>query len=494
MFKRNFSKLLMLFVLTAVLSSCSKNNQETSSKSDKSETEKISNTNYVESDEDLFTVDYKEFYDQLAPHGEWIEVTGNDVGIDVKRTASVEGTPRKVSFADFFGVNSVYAAESGINSFFVWKPAADLSLGLNTGTDGTNAGITAGSGGTTPSVGITTGTGLSVAPATSYVPFTNGQWVNSDAGWNFKAPTDYEETTSHYGRWNYSPTLGWVWLPGRVYSPAWVDWKEDDNNIAWAPLPPSTYFVNNTIPTPVISENNYIIVDKKYFAEPEVYKYMYKENKNKIMIKEMRRSDGVVVRNNIVYNVGPDINVIRKITNLPLEPVKIQYVSNVKDVKYTSTGYSVFTPQFVKYKGKPTSGGFFVKPGKYIEYKEVKSQKNDNKNEEMKSEGKKNDDENKSKGEVKGEKNKKFGDDGDMKNGNKGNKDKEEKGNPHKEKPIKEKDHEKEKQDKEKQDKEKPKKEKNDKGHDKEKKNEGKDKEHGKDHDKDKGDGKGKNK
>lgn len=465
MLQRNFSIIIILLVLTTVFSSCSKQDVGTSKSSD-IPTEKISTTDFSESDEDLFTVDYKEFYEQLAPHGEWIEVTGKDVGLDIKRTASIEGEPRKVSFADFFGVNNVYAADVSTNSFFVWQPASRLSLGLTTGTAGTNAAITTGTAGT-PTIGVTTATGLSVTPATTYVPFTNGQWVNSDAGWNFKAPTDYEETTSHYGRWNYSPALGWVWLPGRVYSPAWVDWKEDENNIAWAPLPPSSYLVNNAITVPVISDDNYIVVEKKDFVQPEIYKYMYKENKNKIMIKEMRRSDGVIVRNNITYNVGPDITMIRKITNMPLEPVKIQYVSNIKDVKYTSAGYSVFAPQFVKFKGKPTNNGFFVKPGKYIEYKEVKTPNNESKNEEMRSDGKKNDEKNKDKEEVKGNKesNKKFDDDGEKKNGKKN---KEEKEKPNKEKPKKE------------------------KGNNKEKKNDdyGKDKNNGKD----KGDGKGKNK
>lgn len=461
MFKRNFNNFIMLLALTVLFSSCSKKDVDTSKSSDVP-TEKISATDFKESDEDLFTVDYKEFYDQLAPHGEWIEVTGKDVGVDVKRTASTEDAPRKVSFADFFGVNTAYASDVSANSFFVWQPAAGLSLRLTTGT----AGITAGTTGT-PTVGITTATGLSVTPATTYVPFTNGQWVNTEAGWSFKAPTEYEETTSHYGRWNYSPTLGWVWLPGRVYSPAWVDWKEDDNNIAWAPLPPSTYIVNNMVPMPVIPEDNYIVVEKKHFVQPEIYKYMYKENKNKIMIKEMRRSDGVMVKNNIIYNVGPDITMIRKITNLPLEPVKIQYVSNIKDVKYTSAGYSVFTPQFVKFKGKPSNNGFFVKPGKYIEYKEVKAPKNGSKNEEMKSDGKKNDEGNN--GNNGKDEKKKAADDKDMKYG-KDKKYKEDKEKPKKEKQIeKQKEH----------DKEKPKKEKDDK----EKKN-----------GKDKDDGKGKNK
>ncbi len=485
MFKNNLVKTVLFFALFIMFSSCSKTNNETSKNADNQGTEKISSTNFNESDEDLFTIDYKEFYDQLAPHGQWIEVTGDDVGINVKRTASIESEPKRISFADYFGVSNVEAADINMNSFFVWQPAPDLNLGLTTGTAGT--GLTTPG---TPAVGITTGSGLvAVAPATSYVPYTNGQWVNTDAGWNFKAPTDYEETTSHYGRWNYSPSLGWTWMPGRVWSPAWVDWKEDDNNIAWAPLPPSTYIVNNNIINPVISDDNYIIVEKKNFVQPEVYKYMYKENRNIIMIKEMRRREGVIVRNNVVYNMGPDITLIRQVTNLPLEPVKIQWVTNRGDVKINSAGYTVYNPEFIKFEDKPSEKSneriYFSKPEKFSGFKETKSKKEEVKNEEKQNK-------NESKQEEKGynkEEKKKLSDDSDMRTGKTkdGNKEEGKRNNPNKEKPAIEKVKE------EKHDKEKPNKEKDDgkdkdKGHDKEKKND----DNGKD--KDKGDGKGKNK
>jgi hypothetical protein len=31
---------------------------------------------------------------------------------------------------------------------------------------------------------------------------------------------------------------GWVWVPGSEWAPAWVSWRESDDYIGWAPLPP----------------------------------------------------------------------------------------------------------------------------------------------------------------------------------------------------------------------------------------------------------------
>ena len=36
-----------------------------------------------------------------------------------------------------------------------------------------------------------------------------------------------------------SKRVGWFWVPGRRWAPAWVSWRQSDDYLAWAPLPPS---------------------------------------------------------------------------------------------------------------------------------------------------------------------------------------------------------------------------------------------------------------
>jgi hypothetical protein len=40
----------------------------------------------------------------------------------------------------------------------------------------------------------------------------------------------------HHGRWNWSLGLGWCWIPGVNYSPAWVAWNYTPGYCGWAPL------------------------------------------------------------------------------------------------------------------------------------------------------------------------------------------------------------------------------------------------------------------
>jgi hypothetical protein len=69
-------------------------------------------------------------------------------------------------------------------------------------------------------------------------PYTDGRWVYTDRGWTWVANENFGWTTYHYGRWARLSDTGWVWLPGSKWAPAWVSWRESDDYIGWAPLPP----------------------------------------------------------------------------------------------------------------------------------------------------------------------------------------------------------------------------------------------------------------
>ena len=69
-------------------------------------------------------------------------------------------------------------------------------------------------------------------------PYTNGQWIWTDEGWTWASDFDWGWAPFHYGRWFDHPQYGWCWLPGGDWAPAWVAWREGDDWVGWAPLPP----------------------------------------------------------------------------------------------------------------------------------------------------------------------------------------------------------------------------------------------------------------
>lgn len=334
----NFAFLLLVFLL----SSCSKENSEkiNTLENEKFEISEIPPEDISEKDEDLLTVDYKIFYDELAPYGEWIEVTGKEIGLDLKResgSGSINNSDKsiEVSFSELFGIKDAYAAEFEFGSFFVWKPSPNLAVSTSAGE----------------------------SPA--FTPYSNGQWIYTSHGWYFKAPTAHEEIIHHYGRWVHSPAMGWIWVPGRVWAPAWVDWREDDDNLAWAPVPPSVYLVAGEVPEIPVYEDNYIIVGKNHFVEPVVYKYIYRD---KVLIKNMKRLKGVAVVNNIIVNQGPAVLEIEKVRGSNINVVKVHKVNNIKEIQFTGSDINVFTPMFRKVKPRENITYNHVQPRKYTKY------------------------------------------------------------------------------------------------------------------------------
>jgi hypothetical protein len=342
---------LGLFLLGTLLifSSCSKSADESMTEDQNEQQGKnlevtsVDEMDLTETDVDLTTVDYKEFYDQLAPHGEWIQIRSEEIGMETKTALNKNSGNNSVSLSNLMSVTSAYAStDATAEMVFVWKPSADLAVVKVEG----------------------------VTPV--YTPYINGQWINTDAGWYFKAPTPAEEIVHHYGRWVDSPTDGWLWVPGRVWAPAWVDWMENETDIAWAPIPPSAYIINNTINTPSINEDQYVIVEKKYFMQPQLYKYMYKENKNKIMIKEMTKTGGIMVKNKTVINKGPEVIDIEKFWGNKIEMVKINKVKVKNDAKFSDNEIFVYTPGFMKIKNSDNIRSVSFKPKTFVKFDERK--------------------------------------------------------------------------------------------------------------------------
>jgi hypothetical protein len=82
--------------------------------------------------------------------------------------------------------------------------------------------------------------GLVWQPSVAYAwhPYWDGRWVYTHSGWTWVSAEPWGWATYHYGRWSYLGDRGWVWLPGRVWAPAWVAWRYGNGYAGWCPLGP----------------------------------------------------------------------------------------------------------------------------------------------------------------------------------------------------------------------------------------------------------------
>jgi hypothetical protein len=69
-------------------------------------------------------------------------------------------------------------------------------------------------------------------------PYPACQWVFTKQGWYFNDTTAWGSIVHHYGRWQNDLQIGWFWVPDQDWSPGWVVWRQSDQWVGWAPMPP----------------------------------------------------------------------------------------------------------------------------------------------------------------------------------------------------------------------------------------------------------------
>jgi hypothetical protein len=74
------------------------------------------------------------------------------------------------------------------------------------------------------------------AVAVDWRPYAYGRWGCYGGGMTWVSTEPWGYVTYHHGRWGWGPRIGWYWIPGIYYSPAWVAWNCCDGYFGWAPL------------------------------------------------------------------------------------------------------------------------------------------------------------------------------------------------------------------------------------------------------------------
>jgi hypothetical protein len=76
------------------------------------------------------------------------------------------------------------------------------------------------------------------AVAAGWRPYVYGRWMLTEWGWTWVSDDPWAWAAYHYGSWGFTMGVGWFWVPGRVWGPAWVTWRWGFGYCAWAPIGP----------------------------------------------------------------------------------------------------------------------------------------------------------------------------------------------------------------------------------------------------------------
>jgi hypothetical protein len=169
-------------------------------------------------------------------------------------------------------------------------------------------------------------------------PYADGYWAYTDYGWTWISYEDFGWAAYHYGRWANLSDYGWVWFPGSdlEWGPAWVSWRTGGDYIGWAPLPPrgpGIVYEGQPIGARVdiefdIGPQYYNFCDVRFIGEPVLRDRIFPPTQNVTYIDNTVNVTNITVQNNVVYNYGPDYNVVNTYSTRPIQRLTVERESS----------------------------------------------------------------------------------------------------------------------------------------------------------------------
>ena len=161
-------------------------------------------------------------------------------------------------------------------------------------------------------------------------PYSDGHWLYTDAGWTWDSEEPYSWAVYHYGRWTRVNRVGWVWVPGTEWGPAWVSWRRSPRYVGWAPLPPEAEFSRSVgFSARVdadydIGPTNYSFVEVRNFGAPRLQTVIVEPRENITIINQTTNITRITYVNNVVYNEGPQYDVISRESSQPIRRLRLE--------------------------------------------------------------------------------------------------------------------------------------------------------------------------
>lgn len=157
-------------------------------------------------------------------------------------------------------------------------------------------------------------------------PYTAGHWAYTDQGWAWVGDEPWGWAAYHYGRWYYDSQVGWGWVPGTVWAPAWVSWRSGGGYLGWAPLPPSVGFsvgVGLVWGGVVISPGFYTFVGERDILSPHIGGFIVASSRNTVIVHNATIINNYTVVNNHIVNGGVSVSHIEQVTGHPVARVTV---------------------------------------------------------------------------------------------------------------------------------------------------------------------------
>lgn len=164
---------------------------------------------------------------------------------------------------------------------------------------------------------------------------TDGQWVMTEFGNTWVSDFPWGWAPFHYGRWFFDDFLGWAWVPGYEWGPAWVDWRSNNNYYGWTPMWPGVQIgVSFNVPL-----NYWVFIPRQHLFRRNVFGYCvprYRYNSffgRTTVINNYFYNDN----RNYQYSYGPSRGEVERVTRGDIPTYR---ADELRNSRYTTTNGS----------------------------------------------------------------------------------------------------------------------------------------------------------
>ena len=175
-------------------------------------------------------------------------------------------------------------------------------------------------------------------------PYTDGRWVYTDRGLTWISNENFGWATYHYGRWVRRSEQGWVWVPGSTWAPAWVSWRQSDDYVGWAPLPPETESeqdvkIEEWADTYYnIGPGSYVFLKTTDLANPSYRGFVASSHDDLDIISRTKNVTSIYNGKTGVIDNGPDYDRLVRDANVKVDRYRLNYVQqNSPEAQFSAT-------------------------------------------------------------------------------------------------------------------------------------------------------------
>jgi hypothetical protein len=158
-------------------------------------------------------------------------------------------------------------------------------------------------------------------------PYTHGRWAWTNYGWTWISYYEWGWVPFHYGRWGWDTRLGWFWVPGNIWSPAWVSWRWSNLYIGWCPLPPDIEFVPSAGIGPLpddFPDFYWVFIEGRYFQYDSLDRYVLPFERNRTIARLTIHKANLTVRNRQLLNNGVDVDQVARLTRSEISRYELE--------------------------------------------------------------------------------------------------------------------------------------------------------------------------